>query len=741
MIVRCRRFRSMMLPACSVLGVALALVIVVAWFPTGTAAWQYPLHQIDAPAHYYFIRKILDEGIGAATRLWPNDAYYPPMFHLLAAGLIRVAAWVGYSMNVYTALNLVWIVTSGVVWPAGVQLLASYWTRNVDGRDAEYGAHCERSSTWRPFSCCMAIIVPVLAVTSPCHPYWMLFAGPLIAYGLATTLLPYWLYATLRLFDAFAHWAQTRRSNIPASAQARRSLVIWLLLAVLAAGLCIFAHPRMVFTWLLFIGPFALLRLPWKLIAAMFAAVCAGAVAFFFYMTATYRSNRYLDPSSWFHTFEPNRTVPEALWVGLRENISGIGGWLMALAVIIGVLVLLVVAVRPRWFASGQLACRRVRKDAISVLMVWALVMLVYVCSTALVGWFPNIVAAAWYRAETRPLTMLPFGVLPVLVFSWCMMASIRRAASAGGDSSRLSVGAGVGVDVAGAMSADADALDVSAAGAHESGGGDDAGAQPVGAADADTDVAGVATSSISRCAQPVSSSVASERASSASRSGSGSCVVGQPPVGVEAGSPARRRSLRGVGRGVACAMAVVLAVCCQFGDTTRAELSASVYRNMMLTNESPTEQLTSAKYKILSRMVRLTGTRATIVSDPLNGSMYGATVFGANMLYPIYNPMVENNGAIFAQVEQAFNSGDGSLLLDTVCGITPDEPAYFLSMGTQAESLQMFTFKAQYDPFHRDDLIEQYVADGTMRKVQDYSNVGDYAQGWALYRFACPVR
>ena len=37
-------------------------------------------------------------------------------------------------------------------------------------------------------------------------------------------------------------------------------------------------------------------------------------------------------------------------------------------------------------------------------------------------------------------------------------------------------------------------------------------------------------------------------------------------------------------------------------------------------------------------------------------------------MLFPIYNPMAEKNGAIFGQVERTFDSGDGDVLLDTVC-------------------------------------------------------------------------
>ena len=364
--------------ACSVLGVAAAFGIVLAWFPRGGSVWNLPLQQIDAPAHYYFIRKILDQGLGAALRLWPNDAYYPPLFHLLVVAVIRVCALFGVHVNIYTAFNAVWLATSGILWPAGMQLLSTYWTRRVDSSRAG----------WRPFSCAMAVIVPVLSVASASHPFWMLFAGPLVAFGLATSLLPFWLYATLRLFDALA---------------ARTHVVRWLALTVLAGAVCMFAHPRIVFTWLLLMAPFMILRLPWRLIAALAGAVVAGALAFFVYMKATYRSTRYLDPGSWFHTFVPNHTVGQALWIVARDNIAGPSGVFMAAVVLASLGVLVFAAVRPTSvFAdrSGSPAGPGgTRKDAVSLLLACGLVTLVYVCSTVLTGWFPNIVAAAWYLA------------------------------------------------------------------------------------------------------------------------------------------------------------------------------------------------------------------------------------------------------------------------------------------------------------------------------------------------------
>ena len=98
----------------------------------------------------------------------------------------------------------------GLIWPAGMQMFIGYWTRRVDGR-----------TPWRPFSSAMAVLVPLLAVVSPCHPYQMLQSGAVAAYGLATSLLPFWMVATLRLFDAIA---------------ARQGIARWMAVTVLTGG-------------------------------------------------------------------------------------------------------------------------------------------------------------------------------------------------------------------------------------------------------------------------------------------------------------------------------------------------------------------------------------------------------------------------------------------------------------------------------------------------------------------------
>ena len=77
----------------SIIGVASALCLVIAWFPS--TVWNTPIVSSDAPAHYYFIHRLLDEGLGAALHLWPHDSFYPPLFHVCAYLVIKIAALFG----------------------------------------------------------------------------------------------------------------------------------------------------------------------------------------------------------------------------------------------------------------------------------------------------------------------------------------------------------------------------------------------------------------------------------------------------------------------------------------------------------------------------------------------------------------------------------------------------------------------------------------------------------------------
>lgn len=726
----------------SIIGIASALCLVIAWFPS--TVWNTPIVSSDAPAHYYFIRRLLDEGLGAALHLWPHNSFYPPLFHVCAYFVIKIAALFGVQCSIYAAFNITWIIASGVIFPSGMLVLCRYflqrWNRgnpisNPISRISQASSTSESSSVSessnvsnqrvssavnRQYNATfdatfvlrnlIGLFVPVLAVSSVCHPYGLLNAGPLIAFGFATSLLPFLIAATLRLFDAIA---------------AREHIVKWLAITAIAGVVCLVAHPRIAFTYALILVPFIVLRLPWKLILGAFIAMCVGAVAFVALMLTSFKSDRWANPASWFHSHQPSKNLWESISFCFTDGLDGFPAILFALLLIAGTVAAFVCASRraamrsadslsgavstatPDFsadadadalasdtavsapdvslvsasglpaascsdpadvslFASSEPSRPRRNdrlRDVIALTAAFLLVTLVYVCTVTLVGALPNIISAPWYRDENRIMTMLPLVALPLLI---------------------------IGVNA------------------------------------------------LSECVSVCAASASfAPSASSFSTKNSASSSASVPSLSsASAVSSVRNVSVASnwIGPIAAFLVIAILAVSAQIVCPSRTAARDAIIAHSSLNQSDPNEQLTEQKITVLRKVTERTGTQATIISDPLNGSMYADTLFNANMLYPIINARTDVPSAPFGKVETAFASGDAQQVLGTVCPLT-DAPEYFLTMGGQAQSLQSFPYRAQYDSFHNEELIDAYVDGGTLVKVADYSQ---YGQGWALYRFGC---
>ena len=730
----------------SIIGIVSALCLVIAWFPS--TVWNTPIASSDAPAHYYFIRRLLDEGLGAALHLWPHNSFYPPLFHICAYFVIKIAVLFGVQCSIYAAFNITWIIASGVIFPSGMLVLCRYflqrWNRgnpisnpisrisnpisrisqasptsesssvsessNVSNQHASSAVNQQYNATLDAtfvLQNLLGLFVPVLAVSSVCHPYGLLNAGPLIAFGFATSLLPFLIAATLRLFDEIS---------------AREHIVKWLAITAIAGVICLVAHPRIAFTYALILVPFIVLRLPWKLILGAFIAMCVGAVAFVALMLTSFKSDRWANPASWFHSHQPSKNLWESISFCFADGLDGFPAILFALLLIAGTvaafvcvsrrtvvrfsdsLSVAVSTVAPAFSADADalasdtavpapavspvptsglpaVSCSdaadvslfessepsRPRRndrlrDVIALMAAFLLVTLVYVCTVTLVGALPNIISAPWYRDENRIVTMLPLVALPLLV---------------------------IGVNAF--------------------------------------------SECVSACAASASFAL-SASSFSAKNSVSSSSVPSLSPVSAVSSVKSVSFASNWIGPIAAFLVVAILAVSAQIVCPSRTAVRDAIIAHSSLDQSDPNEQLTEQKIIVLRKVTERTGTQATIISDPLNGSMYAETLFNANMLYPIINARTDVSSAPFGKVETAFASGDVQQVLGTVCPLT-DAPKYFLTMGDQAQSLQSFPYRAQYDSFHNEELIDAYVDDGTLVKVADYSQ---YGQGWALYRFGC---
>lgn len=663
-------------------GVIAAFCIVVAWFPS--ALWGTPIQGIDAPAHYYFVRKLLNHGPSVLLTLQSNDGFYPPLFHVCAALLVAIGGALGIpaftgSMAVMDAVNCVWILGAGLLWPLGMLLLCRYFFRRA-------------SVITR---CMLAFAVPVLAVSSGANPYQMLYAGPLLSYGFASNLLPFLMLATLHFMDAITDTRAERNER-------NERLLKTGLLTLLAFAVVAAAQPKMMFTYILVMLPFVLVRLPWKLIVGVFAGLAVCAVGFFIFAVNIYKNSRYFHPEQWFHTHRPAMTLPTSLTYAFSDgmvtgdpakglisfNVPTVAGRAMMALLIIAIAVAIAAVVMnlvPRRDVGGGLVAAdrpdavgrfdaALGKDALALLLAFGFVLFVFECGATLTGAIPNVVTAVWYRNEVRTMTMLPLGILPLIAFAGAYIDRwVVRARNVAGDVAR---DGGTGAASTGAVSTGA--------------------------------VGTVATRTVAVRSRAVT---------------------------------ARALASHVVAMVCAALMAVVL-IGAQTVNPVKAIMAESLTNAASLEKSDPNEQLTTAKFDALKRMVGVTGTDALIISDPLNGSMYATALFNANMLYPVYNPQDTIHGQIFGQVERDFASGDGATMLGNACGINPSQPTYFLTMGPQAPSLE-FQFKAQFNQFHDAALIAKYVESGALKPVAglDLTTYGDYAADWALYQLNCPAR
>lgn len=698
----CPASRHALLPwLTSIIGVASALCLVIAWFPS--TVWNTPIVSSDAPAHYYFIHRLLDEGLGAALHLWPHDSFYPPLFHVCAYLVIKIAALFGVQCSIYAAFNITWIIASGVIFPAGMLVLCRYflrrWNRgnpisNPISRISQASSTPESSSVSESSNISnqqvssavnrqynvtsdatfvlrnlIGLFVPVLAVSSVCHPYGLLNAGPLIAFGFAMSLLPFLIAATLRLFDAIA---------------AREHIAKWLAIAAVAGVVCLVAHPRIAFTYALILVPFIVLRLPWKLILGAFIAMCVGAVAFVALMLTSFKSDRWANPDSWFHSHQPSKNLWESISFCLTDGLDGFPAILFALLLIAGTAAAFVCA-------SRRAAARA--SDSFSS----AASTVVPVASADV-----DVDASTSDIAVSAADSPVSVSCPPPASHS-----NATDAASASSESSRLRRNDRLRDVIALTAAFLLVALPLLVIGIN-------ALAECVSACAAS---ASFAPSASSFSTKNSASSVPSLSSASAVSSVKNASFASNWIVLI-----------------AVFLVIAILAVSAQIVCPSRSAARDTIIAHSSLNQSDPNEQLTEQKIAVLRKVTERTGTQATIISDPLNGSMYAETLFNANMLYPIINARTDVPSAPFGKVETAFASGDAQQVLGTVCPLT-DAPEYFLTMGDQAQSLQSFPYRAQYDSFHNEELIDTYVDGGTLVKVADYSQ---YGQGWALYRFGC---
>ncbi|GHU07697.1 hypothetical protein FACS189431_2680 [Alphaproteobacteria bacterium] len=354
----------------------LAFIVVATWFPDNV--WTVPIQSDDAPAHYYFIKTILDTGLSQIFALSPEGLFYPPLFHILAAALS--------GGSVMTGLAAAWVVSAGLVFPIGMMLLVRYFVKSFDQR----------------LQIVALVATPILAVSFFAFPYLLLQAGPLLAYGFALTILPWAMTSSLYLLDKLC-LAIEKKIKV-------RELVRPLLLFVLSTGCLALAHPRALITYCLTILPFVIgwvvrLGRVYKkqviiTVSSLLLALVLGVVAFVVVAWDQY-GERLLNPEAWFKLHPPTQSIFDGIISSLTLGVFD-HAW-PAIVVAVAVLASLVFLVIKKHYA---------------VTAAFVLSAAIYFATVSLSGAVANIITAPWYRDENRIIAMLVITFIPVVVLT-----------------------------------------------------------------------------------------------------------------------------------------------------------------------------------------------------------------------------------------------------------------------------------------------------------------------------------
>ncbi|GAA1689278.1 hypothetical protein GCM10009808_02710 [Microbacterium sediminicola] len=353
----------------STLGIGLSLAFVACWLPP--ELWTLPIQGPDALAHYQFIRELFDDAGQGAMSLWPGGSYYPPLFHLLAAGVIGAAQLVGLQISVFTAFALVWVLIAGLVFPLGVLLFTRLLVApRAPTEDAALG-----------------LLVPMLAVLSVAHPYQQLVAGPLLTFGFGMSLVPLLLWVSLSAVRALREKTHSEAAW-------------WLALSVSLILVLLLAHPRALIPYALLLSAFLLFQLRSRGLLLVGGLIVLGGLAFSAYSLLVIRSDKFLHPETWFAQHPATQTLGEAAFFVLS---GGTGSWAFALPAAAGVVALIAI--------PGALW-----RERYGLAIAFLGVLVLYTLTVAADGAFANIATSPWYRDENRVMMMVPIVAIPALV-------------------------------------------------------------------------------------------------------------------------------------------------------------------------------------------------------------------------------------------------------------------------------------------------------------------------------------
>ncbi|MDR0788688.1 MAG: hypothetical protein LBN03_00630 [Bifidobacteriaceae bacterium] len=380
-------------PVVGTAGVIFAFLFVFFWYPK--ELFSMPIQNYDSPFHFYAIKNLLDNGLGALFQIAPGEQYYPPLFHFLSYLFIQIPTLFGASMAIGTGTSFVWILSMGILFPAGMTKLTIEIMKDK-GIDISQN----------PF----VFTIPLIAVSFSSFPYEVLNIGTLYAYGFAVCFLPWVLLYWRRLMVRF----DFSQKNI-----------IWLIVILLCVLL---SPPRAMFLILpLFVIDFILnikkmyrynkTLGKWTVIVAIISGLSTIAIVAY-YVSTHLRSDLLYHPENWFQNINSSGNPIWSLmsWLGASAMLENTFDGVSTITLVITFFAFI--------FCLVTCIYRRSMREFVIAFIFFGLI---YLCTTSFDNGFANIVTAPFYKNTWRITPILPIIVTPMVAYFVATISNILQ--------------------------------------------------------------------------------------------------------------------------------------------------------------------------------------------------------------------------------------------------------------------------------------------------------------------------
>jgi hypothetical protein len=395
----------------AVFGSWLVAVAILYW-QTRNVDFTLPMQNYDSATHNEMVRGMMNRGtispFGYQESIDLYGRYYPLGFTSLAYIFVTL-----FGVGIPTGISLAWGVGAAILWPLG----CAYFVRAI-----------------LPHRIMPTVLAPVIAMCFAQYPLGILHFGTLYPYGLASSLLPWLIGATVLIARGLSP-ADLSQPGLPTEegedsdgpervATPAKNKLTWrefpwrpTVVMLVSAALILYTQPRVGLVYLLIAVPYLALwwyrrfwcvghvRLVMKAWLPASLLLVAGAALGYAYVAF---GDKLFDTSlwkltpavmSWPHASGTYLTGSSYVDASSQTITVGWGLFVLSVSALVAVAMM---CPDQRWLLAG-----------------WLLVGVVFCCAAAGESIVLRIISLPWYRQELRVYASYPLVMVPIICVGW----------------------------------------------------------------------------------------------------------------------------------------------------------------------------------------------------------------------------------------------------------------------------------------------------------------------------------